>query len=65
MGAFSTLLSDKSSNLFLECNALTFNHAYGDLKALQKMMQPTHLNERAGFRSNDGRILPHGERLVG
>ena len=52
-------------NPFLECNALIFNYAYGDLKALQRMRWPTHLNEGVGFRSNDGRILPHGERLVG
>ena len=63
-GLFNPLIR-QSGNLFLECNALTFNLAYGDLEALQRMRQPTHLNEGAGFRSNDGRILPHGERLVG
>ena len=65
MGAFPTLKSDKPGNLFLEWNTLTFHRDYGDLKALQRMRRPTHLNDSVRLRSNDGRIHPHVERLVG
>ena len=65
MRAFSTIRSNISGNLFLECNALTLHRAYGGIKALQKMTWPTYLGKGVSVRSSDGRNLPHGERLVG